>query len=150
MYKDLLLDNLIIREFLNGSLTPLSFNLTIVLTIFLFESYKEGQERGVKWNRIPGVATGCALWWIFGAETIRAGIVWYILREHNDGLPLPVWFEYFSNFAFMVAAFSLIVTMLRCTYIFTPPIWGNRFWIYSAISTAIFLTISHLFPQIHF
>lgn len=142
--------NLIIREWLNGSLFPLSMNLTIIISIFLWAAWREGIAEGVRWQSISGVPTGCFLWWTFGAESVRAGVVWVILRTANDGHAIPKWFELFSNLAFICAAFALGLAILRGTYIFTPPKWGHKFWVYSAISTLLFLLASHLFPSIGF
>lgn len=142
--------NLIIREWLNGSLFPLSMNLTVIISIFLWSAWHEGKAKDIRWQSIPGVPTGCFLWWTFGAESARAGTVWIILRASNDGHTIPRWFEICSNLIFITAAITLALAILRGTYIFTPPKWGHAFWVYSAISTTIFLLASHIFPSIGF
>jgi hypothetical protein len=140
--------NLLIREWLNGALFPLSANLAVILTIFLWSAWREGRRRNIRWQTISGIPTGCFLWWVFSAESIRAGTVWFILRAANDGQRVPPWFEVTANILFINAAIALVLAILRGTYIFTPPKWGHKFWIYSAISTALFLFVSHFFPSI--
>jgi len=96
---------------------------------------------------MPGVPTGCALFWVFAMETVRAGWIWWILRETNDGNQVAQWVREFSNYSFVAAATVLAATILRCTYLWSPPKWQRGFWIYSAASTIIFLFISHYSPQ---
>lgn len=143
---DLFNSNLIIREWLNGSLTPVSFNLTAILAFFLLQSYWEGRALGIPWTRLPGVTTGCTLFWIFGADTIRAGWVWVILRTANNGLPISPWIEWLSNVSFFTAGIMLILAMLRCTYIWAPPKIRRAYLIYSIATTLLFLLLSHLLP----
>lgn len=145
MYQslDMLKSNLIIREWLNGSLFPLSLFLTYVILVFLWDTR---QEIGPGWQREKGIATACALAWIFFCESIRAGGVWFILRTTNDGHVISVWMQWIINIAFMFSAAALVITILRCTFLFSPPRWGHRYWVASAITTLLFLIASHLTP----
>lgn len=143
----LLQSNLIIREWLNGSLFPLSAFLTVCILTFLYDTRK---MFGKRWTREKGVATACSLAWIFFCESIRAGGVWLILRSQNDGVPVPDWVQHIVNVAFMFSAAGLIVTILRCTFLFSPPRWGNRYWMISAGTTVVFLILSHLLPPLPF
>jgi len=142
---DAVTNNLIIREWLNGSLFPLSANLAFIILIFLVDSYRERDQ--VSWWKMEGVPTGCSLFWIFTCESVRAGCVWFILRATNDGRVVPQWIRELSNYSFVVAAAILAVMMLRCTFLWSPPRWRN-FWIYSAVVTTVFLLVSHYFPTI--
>jgi len=143
---DAVTSNLLIREWLNGSLLPLSLNLAIIIAVFLWDSWIEAREGNLNWWTMSGVPTGCALFWIFILDGTRAGSVWIILRITNDGVPVPQWVRDYSTVALIVAALGLAITMLRCTFLFTPPRWGNAYWIYSVVSTVLFLIVSHLFP----
>lgn len=143
----LISSNLIIREWLNGSLFPLSFFLTFAVVTFINDTRL---EIGRGWARAPGIPTACALAWVFLCETIRAGGVWFILRLQNDGHVVPIWIQKSINGLFIFAAFALILVILRCTYLFSPPRWGNRYWVLSAIVTAWFLLISHFTPSLGF
>jgi hypothetical protein len=141
---DAVSNNLFIREWLNGSLFPLSLNLSIIIAVFLWDSFLEGTRQSARWWKMPGVPTACALFWIFGMESVRAGTVWLILRITNDGGVVPVWLSDVANASITIAGIILIITMLRCTFLFTPPRWGNRVWVYSIISTVTFLLLSAL------
>jgi hypothetical protein len=143
---DVVTNNLIIREWLNGSLFPLSLNLSLIIAVFLWDSYFAARESRQKWFNMDGVPTACALFWIFSLDGVRAVSVWVILRINNNGMEVPMWMRQTTNVALALAAFGLMLTILRCTYLFTPPRWGNRYWIYSLVSTLIFLMISHILP----
>lgn len=135
--------NLIIREWLNGSLFPLSAFLCFVICVFLHDTWR---EEGKGWRKTPGIATACCLAWIFFCESIRAGGVWWILRTMNDGQVVSIWTQWVINVAFMFSAGALVVTILRCTFLFSPPRWGHRYWLASAITTLCFLLLSHVLP----
>lgn len=142
--------NLIIREWVNGSLFPLSLNMTAIVTVFLWSAWLESRKNLRSWRTVPGAQTGCFLFWVFGAESARAGIVWLILRTTNDGRVVPRWFEVCANVTFILAGITLVLAVLRGTYIFTPPKWGHVFWVYSAMSTIAFLLLSHFYPSVGF
>ena len=146
-YSDILSDNLILREWLNGSLFPLSGNLAIIIGLFLQTAWVDAKRVGIRFQNVDGVPTACALFWIFAAESVRAASVWYLLRTTNDGKVVSDLMRALSNLSLTVVAGILIITMLRCTALFEPPRFKG-FWIYSAISTLLFLIASHLFPQI--
>lgn len=145
MFIQLNTANLIIREWLNGSLFPLSAFLTWVILVFINDTRK---EVGSGWTSTYGIPTACSLAWIFLCETVRAGGVWIILRTQNDGHAVPLYVQWVINTAFMFSAAALVVTILRCTYLFSPPRWGHRYWIASAATTLVFLLISHFTPHL--
>lgn len=143
---DALTDNLIIREWLNGSLLPLSANLAFIILVFLIDSFRYREDKS--WWSIDGVPTGCALFWIFMCESMRAGCVWHILRTTNDGRVVPTWLREISNISFVIAAGILAAAILRCIYLFSPPGWQSWFWKFAAVTTIVFLLLSHYFPNI--
>lgn len=149
LYQELhlLQSNLIIREWLNGSLFPLSAFLCVCILTFLWDTRK---IFGKGWHREKGVATACSLAWIFFCESVRALGVWYILRSQNTGRDVPDWLQHVINIALMFTAAAMVITILRCTFLFSPPRWGNRYWMVSAYTTLAFLILSHLFPSISF
>ena len=138
---DAVTNNLIIREWLNGSLFPLCGNLAFIILVFLIRSYIYRDKKS--WWSTPGVPTGCALFWVFMMETVRAGWIWWILRTSNDGYEVEKWVRDVSNISFIIAATVLVATILRCTYLWSPPRWQGFFWQYSAASTLLFLFISY-------
>lgn len=146
MFTEFISQNLIIREWLNGSLFPLTANLAFIIGVYIWQTRQYGLARAVNWRSLPGVQTACALFWVFGAESVRAGFVWIILRTTNDGYRMNAAFEAFANFALVVGASLLVFWTLRCTYIFTPPSIRRYYWIYSLALTTAFLLLSHLFP----
>lgn len=133
---------LAVREVLNGAAFPLSVMLLLIIGWYLFETYR---RYGHGWTREPGVATACALAWMFFAESCRAGIVWYALRVQNDGGKLTDTFKVASNIILVVAGVVLVLSLLRCTFIFTPPHLGNWTWIVSLFITATFLSFSLIY-----
>lgn len=149
-YANATFTNLVLREWLNGSLFPLSANLAFIIGVFLWDSwlYSIAHPDGSRWWKMDGVPTACALFWIFSLESLRAGSVWIILRITNDGHEVPHWVREFTNVLLVVGGAGLAIMILRCTYLFTPPRWGNRFWLYSLATTLAFLLLSHFFPNI--
>lgn len=135
----LLANNLIIREWLNGSTFPISLILTWLISLYLFNSY---MTFGHGWTRKPGVSTGCALWWIFASETLRSVCVWIVIRI-NNGWIMTEHARMVLNFVFLAAGVILISALLRCTYLFTPPRWGNKIWILSFFITVLIMSTSH-------
>lgn len=134
---------LIIREWLNGSLFPLSFMLASILLIFLLDlMLKYGRD----FRTMEGVPTAIVLFWLFAADSWRAGFVWLTLRMINDGQDIPDWLQWATNMGFIFTALILIATMLRATYLFTPPRWGHAYWLLSVSVTLAFLLVSHNAP----
>lgn len=135
--------NLVIREWLNGALFPLSLALAFIIGVFLFDTWR---IHGRGWTTLPGIRTSCAMWWLFSAESIRAGIVWILLRIQNDGQRVTDALDYAVNVGFMFGATALIVAFLRCIFLFTPPKWGHVYWVASVLVTVLFLVLSDVFP----
>jgi len=144
MIYDASVSNLIIREWLNGSLFPLSLNLAVIIGVFIWDSFVHSLEDGTpRWWRLPGVPTACVLFWIFGMESVRAISVWAILHTTNQNKSMPDWVVETATYSLVLASIVLLVALLRCTYLFSPPKWGHAFWIYSAVSTLLFLLLSN-------
>jgi hypothetical protein len=141
MFQSLANSNLVIREWLNGSLFPLTINLTFIIGVFIVDSYLESVRLKLRWLRMPGMATATALWAIFLFESLRAAIVWWALRTEGG---IPHWALGWSDAALILVGLGLVPALLRCTYIFTPPKWGHWFWFGSAVATMLFLFFSHL------
>lgn len=138
---------MIIREWLNGSLFPLSFFLTIIVGIHI----KEVVVRvGYGWQHIQGMNTACVLFWVFLADSWRAGITWILLRMVNDGVHPPTWMADVTNTLYIGAAIVSFGAMLRAIYVFTPDRWGHAYWLASLAFTLAFLLLSHFNPQINF
>lgn len=141
MLDRFLADHLLVREILNGATFPLSVVLLVIIGQYLLTTYV---SYGKGWTREPGVSTACALAWVFFAESCRAGCVWYILRETNAGRKIPEYAQVTTNIILMVAGVVLVMSLLRCTFTFTPPRLGNWTWIFSVVLTALFLSFSQI------
>lgn len=135
--------NLIIREWLNGALFPLDVALTIAIGIYLSQSYLEARASRVSFRTLSGVQTACGLWWVFLCESIRAGVVYMSLNAQNHVRVVPPDYQEVGNALLLVAAFTLVITTVRCIYLFTPRSWAGRFCCASILVTIAFLLITH-------
>jgi len=135
--------NLVIREWLNGALFPLSLSLSFIISVFLLDTWR---MHGKGWTTLPGIKVSCALWWLFSAESVRAGIVWVLLRIQNDNQRVSYLLDFAVNIGFVLGAITLIGSFLRCIYLFTPSKWGHVYWVASVLLTVIFLVLSDILP----
>lgn len=133
-------DNLIIHEWLNGGLLPLNLSLLLAIGHTL---YLTRRIHGRGWTWVPGIPTACALWWIFFADGLRAGLVWLTLRQQNEGGSF-ITIDGTTTYFYILAAAIGVLASLRCIYLFTPKEIGHLGWIVSAISTVTFVVFSHL------
>lgn len=128
-----------LREILNGAVLSLSIVLLAIMCLYLLATYR---MYGRGWSKESGTATACALAWMLFAEACRSGVVWYTLRAQNDGAELSETFRVTSDIVLVVAGVILVLSLLRCTFIFTPPHLGNWTWIFSLLLTSTFLSLS--------
>lgn len=139
----------LIREVINGYAMILCMTLSLMIGVFMWDSiidwYAGNRARTVKsWAEVPGIQTACALWWIFVAETYRTGAVWtlYQLGKHADEHSIFLdGSAYWSSYGYLLAGIILNVGLLRAIYIFTPPEWKNRVWIYASLGGVMFCAI---------
>lgn len=134
------IDNLVIREWLNGGLLPLNISLVIAIGHSL---NRTRIELGSGWQLHPGVASACAFWWIFLADGIRAGLVWITLRTQNRGGSVAS-IDGLLTHGYMIAATIGVLASLRCIYLATPRKVGHWGWIISALSTLAFVVTSQM------
>lgn len=139
------IDNLIIREWLNGGLLPLNICLMLAIGHSLNCARR---EHGRGWTQMPGVASACAFWWIFCADGIRAGLVWLTLRTQNRGGSIAA-IDALLTYGYILAAAIGVLASLRCIYLSTPRSVGHWGWILSALSTVAFVVTSHLMRSPH-
>lgn len=135
--------NVVIREWLNGALFPLSLSLAFIISVHLWDVWK---ENGRGWTRLPGVKVSCSFWWLFCAESVRAGIVWVLLRIQNDGQAVTETLGLAASWGFVFGATALIGAFLRTIYTLTPARWGHRYWIAAVAISVLFLILSEIFP----
>jgi hypothetical protein len=138
----------LIREYINGVGMVLCMTLAIMITVFLWDTFLTSKD-GRTWTHIPGVPTACALWWVFTAESYRTGSIWWLYNvgkySHSSPYPEPANIGVFNeagfiaSFGYLVAGIMLCVGLLRAIYIFTPPVWKRKVWLYAAIASMAFI-----------
>lgn len=163
MIDEILRNNLVIREWVNGGLLPLNTSLVIVIGLFLWDKaieamlWRRQSFPGVEWvdlhrtwsqfQETEGVQTACALFWIFLADALRAGAAWSILN-YRIAVSVPedpanvVATVHLVNLAFIVAGIIGLLASLRCIYLFTPIRWGHWYWIGSVALTLMFQIVT--------
>lgn len=145
MIEEMLRNNLIIREWLNGGLLPLNISLVLSIGLFLWTTRR---EYGPGWSKVDGVPTACALLWIFASDGIRAGLVWNILYKSNAHAPM---IEAASvsmvliNIGLVLAGIAGLTATMRCIYLFTPPRLGHWYWLASIVATFLFQIATKIF-----
>lgn len=150
----------IIREVINGCAMMLCLTLTIMIGVFMWDSVAEWYARSMNgtlkaatrtWKDVPGIQTACALWWVFLAESYRTGAVWVLYNLAKGQKDVGVFFgygAYWSSYGYLFAGTILNLGLLRAIYIFTPPEWKSRVWIYAAIGAVVFCSAPTLFSVI--
>lgn len=158
-----------IREVINGAGMILFLTLSIMILTFLWDTWVENSSATIfikrrqgmnppvrDWRTVPGVPTACALWWVFAAETYRTGAIWYLYNvgRHLHTSPYPtatapgigVFGEagFGTSFGYLVAGIAMICGLQRCIYIFTPPEWKKRVWVYASIGAVVFCLLPSL------
>jgi hypothetical protein len=139
----------LIREVINGFCMILFLTLSLMVLVFMWDTWIASNSTR-DWRGAPGMPTACALWWVFAAETYRTGAVWVLYnigRSHNtspyptaNNIGIGVFGDagYWSTFGYLIAGFMLVGGLQRAIYIFTPPSWNRRIWLYSTLSASVF------------
>lgn len=142
----------LIREVINGYAMILCLTLSMMVGVFMWDSivdwYGHPRIRATRsWHEVPGIQTACALWWIFIAESYRTGAVWMLYQIGKHEHDVSIFFDgdaYWSSYGYLLAGTILNVGLLRAIYIFTPPEWKNRVWIYASLGGVMFCSIPAL------
>ena len=143
MYAEIINSHLLIREWLNGSLFPITLNLALIIGVYLCREWSGSRKNRTMFFQIPGVQTAFVLFWLFSAETARAGSMWFRLRSENNGYPIDASVSSFLDGTLIVCGTVLVITVLRCTYLFTPPRIRGFFWAYSLLLMVAFTLVSN-------
>jgi hypothetical protein len=134
---EILRNNLLIREWVNGQLLPLNISLVIATGLFLWQRLAATIGDGVyvggwrRYHETPGVRTACVLFWLFLGEAIRAGAAWAALKFGPSTAEVVA-------ALFIVGGVMLLLACLRCAYIFTEDWAGHRYWIATVAVMAVF------------
>jgi hypothetical protein len=156
MIDFLLLNQALMREIINGVAFILLLTLTLMITVFLWDTaVKEWPKSMSDWWKVPGVHTACALFWIFAAEAYRTCNVWitYNLGKVADNATLSqsIGVGMFSassvasTIGYLAAGVIFCLGLARAIYIFTPPEWKHRVWIYASVGAGIFVSMPTIF-----
>lgn len=131
------MDNLILREWLNGALIPLNVCIIVMITYQLWIARK---IHGKGWTRRKGVASACAFWWIFVAELIRSALAWHFLHRQGIGKVMPslaVW----ESAMYAAAAGIAVAATFRLVYTLSPERAAHQTWLTAAGVTFVFLLL---------
>lgn len=129
------MNNLLIREWLNGGLISLNACVILIISHSLLLSWR---ANGKGWTKAPGVASACAFWWLFVADLIRACMAWSLLHAQSSGRPLQ--YLGFTTTMFYIAAGTIAtLATFRLIYTLSPLSWGHRAWVAAAALTGIFM-----------
>jgi hypothetical protein len=134
--------SLVAREILTAFLFPLSLCLLVFVTRFL---YLTRLIHGRGWQLIPGVATACALLWIFFGDTIRTGIMWALLKLREAGYT-QLWASPTASYLYVFSVIISTLASLRMIYVFSKDEMGHWGWISAALFTIFFVVITHSLP----
>lgn len=134
----------LIRELINGVCMILFLTLTLMVGTFMWDSIVEsmGSTPARSWRAVPGIHTACALWWVFLAESYRTGAVWCLYqlgKKEQDAGAFFAGAGYASSIGYLIAGTALIGGLLRAIYIFTPPEWKRRVWVYASVGAVVFV-----------
>jgi hypothetical protein len=136
----------LIREVINGLAMVLFLTLSLMVMVFMWDTWVSSKP-GRDWRGAPGIPTACSLWWVFAAETYRTGAIWYLynigkpsgyIPDMSDGVGVfetgPPW----NAIGYIVAGVMLVCGLQRSIFIFTPPEWKRRVWVYASIAGVVF------------
>lgn len=143
----------LIREYINGVAFVLLSTLSLMITIFLFDTWMEKRPKDLReWGQISGVKTACALWWVFSSESYRTFNVWVSYTSGrkvlhlSDSLDVSLGVGVFgtasmsSILGYLAAGMIFCAALMRSITIFTPPDW-TRVWLYALVMAAIFIIL---------
>lgn len=134
----------LIREVINGVCCILCLTLTLMVGVFMWDSLIEtlGSVPRRSWRSVPGIHTACALWWVFLAESYRTGAVWSLYQLQRKEADTGAFFAgagLMSSIGYLLAGIALVGGLLRAIYIFTPPEWKRRVWVYASVGAVVFV-----------
>lgn len=126
--------NLLYREYVNGALLILNISIIIIIS---HQLYVSRSLHGHGWSKKPGVASACAMWWVFVAEAIRSWLAWSALHLQSSNNNYANWDQSHSRaWLWILAGILASAGTARLIYTLSPPKYGHRAWI-SAISVML-------------
>jgi len=134
------LDQLMVREFVNGLWFAMSFCVVLVFggklvgNLLYALHYNDGRFR--IWFNDPGTRAAIPLFFYFLAETTMRGWIWLVLLYQNNG-----WNNDFITDDYWIAlaaGFVAVWASLCCIWVFSRSQWA---WVLSAAFIAAFLVL---------
>lgn len=150
----------LMRELINGVAFILFLTLVLMITIFLWDTWvTKNPDTIEKWRETEGVKTACCLWWIFSAEAYRTCNVWISynlgkvrpdgsLAESIVGVGIFSHSTLASTLGYLTAGVILCAGLLWAIYIWTPPEWRRKVWVYAALGAALFVSTPTIYDII--
>ncbi len=137
VFHSIAVNNVFIREWLNGCLIPLNISMMAIITYTVWRQTKFDWG----WTKYPGANSACALWWIFFADLVRSILAWSILRGSyiNDQMLNTYRPSSGATIVYMVTGLIATVATLRCIWCLTPVRARNITWISALIFTVVFI-----------
>lgn len=132
-------NNVFIREWLNGGLIPLNLSMLAIITYTVWRQTKFSWG----WTKYPGANSACALWWIFFADFLRSVLAWSLLREtpitsNTPDASLP------AVVIYMCAGVIALLATLRCIWCLTPVKARHATWISALLFTILWIVAANL------
>jgi hypothetical protein len=126
-----------IREVINGSAFVLLGTLTIMIGVYLWDTWVMVAPRTYEqWRSVPGVPTACTLWWIFAAECYRTFSVWL---SYSQGRIIVELLPAGYTVGYLLAGAVFNAALLSGIYNFTPPALKARVWVYAMVAALLFV-----------
>src|ERR1700742_13306 len=118
-----------IRQDINGAGMVLCAALALMIFVFMCNSWINANRKNMNltaWAHMPGVPMACALLWLFGAETYRTGAIWHIYYSAPSHTTYAIGqfadATFWPTLGYLMAGGVLIGALLRCTFLFAPPL----------------------------
>lgn len=128
--------NVFYREYVNGSLLILNISILMIITHQL-NAARSAFGKG--WSKEPGVASACAMWWIFLAEAIRSWLAWSTLHSQSLGIVSDEYWRASRASLWIIAGIIAAIGTARLIYTLSPPNWGHNAWITSMTAMGGFI-----------
>lgn len=137
-------NNIFIREWLNGCLIPLNLSMMAIITYTVWRQ----THFSWGWNKYPGANSACALWWVFFADTLRSIMAWAILRQSQLSGNVIVMDTYrtspIATLIYISAGIIATAATLRCIWCLTPKDGRRYTWVTALAFTLGFVGLGFL------
>jgi len=136
------INNVFIREWLNGCLIPLNLSMMAIITYTVWRQTKFTWG----WTKYPGANSACALWWIFFADLFRSVMAWAFLRESQINANVLDTYRTapIATLMYMTAGIIATCAILRCIWCLTPARGRTYTWLGTLVFTVLFVGMAYV------